>query len=297
MSQRSIETEASDADSNDDQPADNELLRDRVSTLEAENQRLREQYATTQQRTYRRTAIGLAGIGAVAAGAAVIVTSAQQILFALAGIGAFAAVLTLYLTPDQFIPVEIGEAVYDPLATNLEDITGELGLSGSRIYLETDSGSRLYIPEGDTTNVPTPLTNVFIVGDSPAETGIALQPTGARLADDFERTHTGPLPETPSELSAHLVEGIVEGFELATAIETDVKPDQHRAVFEITGVNFGSLSRFDHPVQSLLAVGIARGLETPVIVDRVTTDAETATVAIEWSEFVNSNAGSKSTTL
>ncbi|WP_049987321.1 hypothetical protein [Halobellus rufus] len=231
--------------------------------------------------------MGLAGVSIVAGGAGVVITAAQQLLFALAGIGAFAAVLTWYLTPEQFIPVEIGEAIYEPLAANLTEISGELGLSGTRIYVETEEGSRLYIPEGSTTDLPESLTNVFVVGDSPQTTGIALQPSGSQLVDEFVQTHTGTLPETPAALSAHLVEGLVEGFELATAIETDITAEQHQLIFEITDAQFGPVSRFDHPIQSFLAVGLARGLDTPVIVEQVRTDADTATIAIEWAEFAD----------
>lgn len=278
--------EHSEPDPDSDSTADDEALEDQLSTLKAENRRLREQYAETQRQTYRRTAAGLAGVGVLAAGTALLVPSAQQVLFALAGIGVFAAVLTWFLTPEHFIPIETTNAIYQPLAANAEDIAAELGLSGTRIYLETDEGSRLYIPEGETTHLPSAFKSAFVIGETPAETGLALQPTGIQLVDEFEHTHTRPLPETPTELSTHLTEGLVQGLELATAIEADVMTDQHKVIFEITESQFGSLSQFDHPIQSFLAVGVARGLETPVTVTKSTTDDGTATVVIDWADFV-----------
>ena len=281
--QRSDASETSEASTTDDeQPPDPAQLQAELEELQAENRRLREQYAATQQQTYRHTALGLAGVGLLAGVLGVIITPAQQVLFALAGIGVFAAVLTWFLTPEQFIPVGIGEAVYEPLAENLDAVAGELGLSGNRIYLEQSQGSRLYIPEGETTTVPEELASVFRIGDSPEETGIALQPTGSRLVDEFEETHSGPLPETPAELSTHLVEGLVDGIELATDVETTVDTENNQITFEVTDPQFGSLAQFDHPVQSFLALGVARGLETPVEVEKVLSSADSELVTVRW---------------
>ncbi|WP_256546735.1 hypothetical protein [Halobellus inordinatus] len=281
--QRDDATDASEPD--DEQSADPEQLQAQVETLQAENQRLREQYAATQQQTYRYTALGLAGVGLLAGVAGVIITPAQQVLFALAGVGLFAAVLTWFLTPEQFIPVTIGHAVYAPLATNLDAVAGELGLSGNRIYLEQDQESRLYIPEGETTAIPDELDSTFTIGESPEETGISLHPTGRQLVDEFEESHSGPLPDTPSELSSHLVEGLVEGLELATDVDATADPDNHHIIFEITDPQFGSLSQFDHPVQSFLAIGIARGLETPVTVERVSVGDDEEQMTVRWAAF------------
>lgn len=257
-------------------------LQARITELEAENQRLRDRYTETRQQTYRRTALGLGGVGVITAGIAVLVPSAQQILFVLAGIGFFGAVLTWFLTPEQFIPVDIGDAVYEPLASNLDALTGELGLSGARVYVETDRGSRLYIPEIDTTHIPEEFHSTFVIGNSPETSGLALQPTGSGLVDEFEQTHTGPLPDTPRELTTHLIEGLVDGFELATDIDPDIATDDNQIVFEITNPAFGPLSRFDHPVQSFLAVGLTRGLEAPIAIETVETDEETARVCVTW---------------
>lgn len=256
----------------------------RIAELQAEDQRLRERYATTQRQTYRRTALGLGGVGVLAAGTAVLVPPAQQILFALAGIGLFGAVLTWFLTPEQFIPIDVGDAVYEPLASNLDAVTGELGLSGTRIYVETDRGSRLYIPEKDTKHIPQDLGSTFIIGNSPEASGFALRPTGSRLVDEFEQTHTGPLPDSPRELTTHLVEGLVDGFNLAADIDPDISADEDQIVFEITNPQFGSLSRFDHPVQSFLAVGLTRGLEAPITIEMVATGEDTARISLTWHD-------------
>jgi hypothetical protein len=263
---------------------DPEELRAQLDAIQSENQRLREQYAATRQQTYRRTALGLGGVGVLAALTGLLVTSAQQILFALAGIGLFAAVLTWFLTPEQFIPIDIGDAVYEPLAANLDAVAGELGLSKTRIYFETDRGSRVYVPERASTRLPSKLDSTFVIGDSPMDSGLALQPTGARLVDEFEQSHTGPLPESPRELTTHLIEGLVDGIELATNVDPDVAVDQDRIVFEITEPKLGPLSRFDHPVQSFLAVGLTRGLDTPVYIETIETGDEAARIVVRWDD-------------
>lgn len=258
-------------------------LRTRVDELEAENRRLREQYAASRRQSYRRTALGLAATGAVAAALALVVPGARQVLFSVAAIGAFAAVLTWFLTPEHVISASVGAAVYRPLAANEDSVTGELGLSARRVYLPADDGGRLFVPEYDSYRLPAdPASETFVVGDTAETSGVSLRPSAQRLFEEFEASHTGPLPDAPDELCAHLIEGLTEGFELADGVDTDVSAAENRATFEIRGCRFGPFSQFDHPVRSFLALGIARGLDVPATVEWETSGADDASLTVRW---------------
>jgi hypothetical protein len=260
-------------------------LRTRVDELEAETRRLREQYAASRRQSYRRTALGLGATGAVAAALALVVPGARQVLFSVAAIGAFAAVLTWFLTPEHVIPASVGAAVYRPLAANEDSVTGELGLSATRVYLPTEDGGRLFVPEYDSYTLPAdPAADTFVVGDTAETSGVSLRPSAQRLFEEFEASHTGPLPEAPDELCAHLAEGLTEGFELADGVETDVSAAENRATFEVRGCRFGPFSQFDHPVRSFLALGIARGLDAPATVEWETSGADDASLTVRWTD-------------
>lgn len=90
----------------------------RAELLAEENRRLRAEYARTQQTRYRRTAYGLAALGVLAVLGGLLFPNARGVLFALGGTGLFGGLLTLYLTPGQFVAADVGERVYAAMAAN-----------------------------------------------------------------------------------------------------------------------------------------------------------------------------------
>jgi hypothetical protein len=239
-----------------------------VELLEAENQRLRAAYAQTQRSTYRRTAVGLAVIGVVAALAGVAFPTNGPVLFSLAGIGGFAALLTYYLTPERFVAATVSEAVYTAHADNGAALVGDLGLSEKRLYVPLADPTRtatLYLPQTEGGPVPpeADLDATFVAGED-GERGVSLRPTGGALFREFERSLAGPLAEDPGPLADQLADGLAAGFELADGVDSDVAADGSRCVFGIDGSTLGTVERFDHPIPSFLAVGFAVGLDRPV---------------------------------
>lgn len=251
--------------------------------LRAENARLRTRYAETKRSSYHREALALAAVGIGAGVVGAVVTTAQSVLFSIAGIGLFAAVLTWFLTPEQFIPADIGRGVFAPLARNGDAIAGQLGLSATRVYLVTGDGPRLFVPKRDEYELPADadLTDPFVIGDE-ATTGLSLEPAATKLLEEFEETHQGPLPDDARELATHLAEGVTEGLEIATGVDADVDGADGRATFDITTMQFGPTAQFDHPVRSFLAVGMARGLGQPVEAEWTTGDDERVVVTVRW---------------
>ncbi|WP_255170531.1 hypothetical protein [Natrononativus amylolyticus] len=236
-----------------------------VELLEAENRRLRAEYARIRQRRYRNTAVGLAALGLVAAGGGAVFPDGREVLFALAATGLFGAVLTYYLTPGQVVAADVGERVYSALADNEATIAAELGLREDRIYVpQPDGPAALFVPRyADAT--PPPLergaeTRPFLLEDD--RRGLVLRSTGGELYAEFERTLSGPLAGTPVGLATQLADGLTDGLELVGGAEVDV--EDGRATVAVTDSAFGAVDRFDHPAASFLATGFATGLERPV---------------------------------
>ena len=255
-----------DAASNDETTTAD--LAAQVELLQAENRRLRAAYAQARRSTYRRTAVGLAAIGAVAGLAGVAFPASGTVLFSLAGIGGFGALLTYYLTPERFVAATVSETVYTAHADNGDALLGELGLSEQRLYVPLEDPTRtatLYVPqdEGGVTPPEDDLDATFVAGED-GERGVSLRPTGGALFREFERSLAGPLAEEPGPLADQLADGLAAEFELADAVDPDVTADGSRCVFGIDGSALGSVERFDHPIASFLAVGLAVGLDRPV---------------------------------
>jgi hypothetical protein len=250
--------------------------------LREENRQLRAAYRRAQRTTYRRTALGFVGVGALAVAGGLLFPDARTVLFALGGTGLFAGVLTYYLTPERFLAAGVGHDVYRALADTGERLVDELGLTAHRRYVPAEGPhpAWLFVPqhEGDTVPGEDALQPLFVVGEEADDRarGVSLRPTGTPLFERFEEGLPGSLAETPGPLATQLADGVVEQFELATNVRTDVARDGTGTVdgedhpadvvvsFGVTDPTIPSVARFDHPIPSFLAVGLARGLARPV---------------------------------
>jgi hypothetical protein len=215
--------------------------------------------------------MGLGGLGALAAVGALVVPSAQQILLALAGIGLFGGVLTLYLTPERFIAADTGRDVYAALASNEAAIVAELGLTDHRVYVPTpdaDHPVRLFIPHIEEYTLPEAdtLSNTIIAPAEPERRGVAFEPSGGRLFESFRRALSGPLGETPATLGTQLTDALIAQFELVETAEAAVDATGEGLTVTVSEAAYGPPTRFDHPVASFVAVGLAQGLARPVTV-------------------------------
>lgn len=261
-----------------------EELAVQVELLEEEVDRLREEYGRMRRTRYRRTAAGLLAVGVVAIVGGLLFPGARTTMFAFGATGAFAAVLTYYLTPEQFVSASVSERIYAVLADNEAAIADDLGLSTERVYVPTEEAGertvRLFVPQFGEFSLPETLDAPLVVTDDERERGLSLRPTGEPLFEEFERALAGTLGDTPEQLASQLTDAIVEQFELASGATTDVGADGEVVVVDVTGSAYGRVDRFDHPVASLLGVGIAGGLDVPVTVS-VDADADRADYTVE----------------
>jgi hypothetical protein len=238
----------------------------RAELLAEENRRLRAEYQRAQQSKYRRTAVGLVAVGCLAAIGGVVFPNGRDVLFALAATGLFGGILTLYLTPGRFVTADVGERVYAAMAANETALTEELGLSEQRVYVPADGRSgHLYIPQQSEFEIPEDSDRVIIADEDTR--GLLLDATGASLFEEFDQALSGELADDLSLLATQLADGIVEQFELASAVDADVDTENGRVTFRVSQCTFGDLNRLDHPITSFLAVGITISLQQPVSVD------------------------------
>ena len=272
-----------DVSTDGDTPQERESVKElaaQTELLREENRRLRERYAQTKRTEYRRAALGVGLVGIVAALSGVVFPGSRETLFAIAGIGLFTGTLTYYLTPERFVAASVSERTYAALATLGAEIVSELGLQETRVYVpagsSTDarSGVRLFIPEHANYTIPDAeeLQSLFVVTDDERSHGVAAPPTGGMLFAEFTQTMADSLRETPEEITTQLTEAIVEGFELAQSAVPDIDTENTQVTIGISGSTFGDVNRFDHPITSFIATGLAVGLQTPVRVEAVATD-------------------------
>ncbi|EFW91365.1 hypothetical protein ZOD2009_14691 [Haladaptatus paucihalophilus DX253] len=250
----------------------------RLELLAEENERLRDEYRRARQTSYRRTALGMAGIGALAGLGGLLFPSSQTVLFALGGTGLFAGVLTYFLTPEQFVSASVGERTYAAHAATGAELVETLGLSGTSVYLPTgnaadeNAGVRLFVPQHREYDLPDgdDATTLFVVTDDERKRGVAVPPTGAGLFHEFEGM-VGDTADRPPELADQLADALVEGFELVESATPDVDEDG-RVTVAITGSRYGAVDRFDHPIASFVAVGLVRGTDRPVTLESAESD-------------------------
>jgi hypothetical protein len=263
-------------DGDDEQTERIEDLRAQVDLLRSENERLRQEYARARQARYRRTALGLGAVGAVAVAGGLVFPAAREVLFVLGAIGIFGAVLTRYLTPGRFVAAETGERIYAAQADSLGDLTGQLGLEPTWVYVpvEGEPPARLFVPQHSEYEIPdeAALERPLVVGDRDAERGASFVPTGGTLFREFERSLTGSLGTAPRPIAEQVADALVEGFELAETAEVTVDGDAGRVTVALTGAVYADAEAVDNPLGSLLAVALADGLDQPVRLETTRSD-------------------------
>ncbi|WP_238993993.1 hypothetical protein [Halobellus captivus] len=253
--------------------------RDELATLRRENARLRRRYDSLRGEQYRKTAIALLAIGVLSLISAVLFPPVRDVLVVLGAIGVFAAAITRYLSPEQFIPVEIGTTVFRAHAKNHAAIVDELGLQDTAVYVpDADrETTRLFVPEHRAYALPSAeeLRRTFVVTDDEQRRGVAFEPSGSGLFDEFERSRTGPLGDDPETLARQAADGLVELFELVGSATAEVDTADGRVTVRIGQCRFGGPTAFDTPVASFVSVTIAQGLDTPVVTEvAAETDAD-----------------------
>jgi hypothetical protein len=226
---------------------------------------------------WRRRPIGVAfafaAVGLAATGGALRYPDSRTVLFVLGAIFLFSAILTGVLGAERRIDAWAAEGIYADTAANVEALVEAYELRGPTVYLPHRAGEdpRAWVFVPRTTDFELPpvgtLRPLFVGPTEGPPRGISLRPSGDGLFRDVEAMLDGTVSDAPGELAMELADGLTEGLELAEDVEPVVDPDERRVTFRIAGNAYGRIDRLDHPVQSLLGVGCAVGLDRPVLAE------------------------------
>ena len=231
--------------------------------------------------------LAFAGLGLLAAAGAATYPDSQTVLFALSGTFFFAAILVSFLTPERRVRATVSEDIYTGLAANEAALIEAYDLQGTQIYVprnrgdDSDSGTIddsvpawLFVPRYADYGLPSgdELESVLVVSNADQGLGLSLIPSGSRLFREFESMLKSDLSGSPDDIAVQLADGATEGFELADRIIPNVEAGKRRVTFGVIDSAYGPVDRVDHPIQSFLAIGLAVGLDRPVVVE--TTVAE-----------------------
>jgi len=266
--------------------ADRAELTNRLAELEAETRRLRRSTDRGRRKQYRSTAKALIAVGIACGVAGVVLNSA--VLFALAGVGLFSGVLTYYLRPETVVAGDLGTRVYAASARSYDGLCADLGLSDQRLYVPVDGADaneavRLFVPQEAGMGPPdaTVLTAGTVIADEASgRYGLSVRPTGGGLFTACRTTLNGPLGDDPETVAQQLSETVVESFELAQSVATDVDAEGGQLSVRIVEPIYGHRSGFDHPLVSFFAVGLAVGLGRPV--ETTVTNTNPLSVTLDW---------------
>jgi len=269
-----------------EQRADRAELTNRLAELEAETRRLRRSTDRGRRQQYQATAKALIAVGIACAVAGVVLNSA--VLFALAGIGLFSGVLTYYLQPEGVVAGDLSTRVYAATARSYDGLCADLGLSDQRLYVPVDAADasgavRLFVPQEVGMEPPdaTTLTDETVIADDASgHYGLSVQPTGGGLFAACRPTLNGPLGDDPTTVAQQLSETVVESFELAESVATDVDSESGHLSVRISGPVYEHRSGFDHPLVSFFAVGLAVAFERPV--EATVTNTDPFSVTLGW---------------
>lgn len=281
-------------DGDDEERSEIDVARAERRKVEAENERLRRQWATNVGQTrHDRISLGFALLGVGAGALGLVLPGSREVLFAIAAIGLASGLLIRYLNTEKLIPVRVSEELTEPLLTNEAAVANQLDLSDKQVYLPTEAGVRLVVPETRSYDPEALIDAIddeherfgtdrpFVFSDSPRESALSLRPSAESLLRSFIVQRDGERPESPSRAIASLQEGVTDVLELADSVEADFD-GLERVTYELEGTGFTSTNRFDPPVVSFLGAGMTWALSTPVEADVQSSDGEKLVVTYEW---------------
>jgi|GEM_PF-5256962 len=223
----------------------------------------------------------------------------QELLVSIAGVGVLGGVLTYWIRPSATVDTDPAQRVYATLAANTSALREDLGAADRTVYAPAAQSVDGFAPvvvlclPADAGVPPAgerrPVLDTGVASGEDVSEIVTLHPTGAALLDAIEDVATRSLPEEPLELADHLSTAAVASLELAAAIEPAVDGRAGTASFTVRSPSFWppedehSAPTFDHPVPSVLATGLALGLDRPVTASTSVHGPAELRVTCEWS--------------
>lgn len=227
---------------------------------------------------YLMVPVAISVTGIVTAGIGVLLPPHRGVLLLLGGTGLFIGLVSFLVVTGRTVSATIARGVYRATTKNVETLVEELG--GRREYV--------YVPGTGSGNTARLLLSYSANGREESVSNVRLHPTGSVLYWEFENTLTEGVSSDPDVLAEQLADGLLNQFEIVRRVVLEaVSSDGVTVGMEDTV--FGPETTFDHPVVSFFGVGLANGLEKPVVV----TDVEAPdgpldyVVTYRWSKDEN----------
>lgn len=195
-------------------------------------------------------------LGVVLVGGGLVVPAFETLLFAWGGTALFVALLLRFVMTGTAVSATVTTDIYAAMAGNLRR--------------DSPAGDHRYVPDADGVTL--------VVGDREFDA------VGERLLATSGDDATGGTVEggttvdqssTVEDRLAVLADLLVNDLELATRVHAATEGEV--TTVTVTGSRVGTAERFDHPVASVVGVGLSRALETPV---GVKTTVENGTLVV-----------------
>lgn len=175
--------------------------------------------------------LGFAAVGVVLVGSGVALPALDSVLFSWGAFALVVAALLRFVTGDTAVPASVVSDVYTTMAANSDR---DRDPNAPQRYVPDDGGVRL---DGR-------------------------EPVGERL---LARVDADTDPATaPSERAAQLVDALVNHLEIADHAAATVREDGATVTVRS---RIATDERRDHPVVSVVGVGLAGALDRPVVVE------------------------------
>jgi len=178
-------------------------------------------------------------LGLALLGGALAVPAYETLLVAWGGTSLFVALLLQLLMTGPTLSATVTTQIYETMAGNAR----QRGAVDGGQYLPANGGT-LATPAGD------------------------FEPIGARLLGDRDTSAS----ETIADHLAILVDVLVNDLELAGQARATVTDET--ATVRVSHSRVATEELFDHPVTSVLAVGLTRGLDAPISADSTVEDGD-----------------------
>lgn len=199
---------------------------------------------------------------------ATVVDGLGEVLIALGGTFVFAGIISYTLSAERTLPTAVGESLYGSVDANERALVEEYGLSSDAVYIPQSgrepSATVVYRWSNDVP-LPDESAGLGLYAIDGELTGISLYPSSSDLFDHFERTLVDEVSHLPEQLVMQLSEALTDGFELADDVVSTYDSTNGLLEFEMNGLALNREAGFDNPIQSFLAVGVACGLDCPVV--------------------------------
>lgn len=194
--------------------------------------------------------LALGGLALVGGGLAA--PDYETLLLTWGGTALFGAALVVLFGPTASVRADVAGGVYATLAANCRTAVD----AGQLLYAPTNDGVRL------------------VTGNA------RLVPVGATLVDRIEASTVTDPEGVEGRLEA-LLDGLVAEVELVDRASATVGGGE--ATVTARGLRLPADEQFDHPVASVVGVGLARTVDAAVLVE-TTTEDDALVVTARWAD-------------